>query len=221
MALGVERYKEVYNGRGPVTADLFTAGRVFDFSDGLTDLTPTQAPQWAHFYETMRGKWDSARYVGDKMTTIRVHRVWQTLPDARFVRIVRDLEPVAASWEARANDADDLGWDSGAGALAAVQQWNRAIRRVRRAVRQRPDHAVAIEYHRFFGDPQGTAFGLMMDWLGLDRDPDHDAYFALRHREYVERVAPKRRALSPSTQAFLQQHAERDAWEQVTTQLAL
>jgi hypothetical protein len=222
IALGVERYKRLYpRDAEPVTADLFTEERFFDFGDELTNLTPEQAPEWASHYDAMRAKWGTARYVGDKMVAIRVQHVWETLPDARFVCIVRDLEPVAASWEARAQNPDDLGWAADQGATKAVAGWNRSLRRVRRAVRQRPERAVVVEYDRFFGDPAGTSLGNVLEWLGLDRSPEIDAAFAQAHSTYVEKVAPKQRILSPETLAFLDEHAERDVWDQVTERLAI
>ena len=169
----------------------------------------------------MRAKWPTARYVGDKMVAIRLQHVWETLPDARFVCIVRDLEPVAASWDARAKNPDDAGWSEDADATKAVAAWNRSLRRVRRAVKQRPDRAVVVEYDRFFADPAGASLGRVLDWLGLDRTPAIDAAFGHVHRQYVEHVAPKQRTLPPDVQAFLDEHAERDVWDQVTTELAL
>ena len=217
VALGVERYKRLYPRDGePVTTALFEQERFFDFSDGLTNLTPDEAPEWAPHYAAMRAKWSSARYVGDKMVAIRMQHVWATVPDARFVCIVRDLEPVAASWEARAHDPEDRGWSAEQDATKAVAGWNRSLRRVRRAVRQRPDHVVVVEYDRFFGDPSGAALDRVLAWLALDRTPEVDAAFAEVHRTYVEKVAPKDRALSPETLAFLDAHAERDVWDQVT-----
>ena len=222
VALGVERYKRLYpRDDEPVTRELFGQERFFDFSDGLTNLTPEQAPEWAPHYEAMRAKWGRARFVGDKMVAIRLQHVWETVPDARFVCIVRDLEPVAASWEARARDPEDRGWAADQDATKAVAGWNRSLRRVRRAVRQRPDHAVVVEYHRFFGDETGISLDRVLAWLGLDRSPEIDAAFAQVHATYVEKVAPKRRTLSPETLAFLEEHAERDVWDQVTGRLAL
>ena len=222
IALGIERYKRLYpRDDQPVTADLFSEQRFFDFSDELTNLTPEQAPEWAGHYGAMHAKWPTARYVGDKMVAIRLQHVWESLPEARFVCIVRDLEPVAASWQARAADPDDLGWSADADARKAVSAWNRSLRRVRRAVRQRPDRAVVVEYDRFFADPEGASLGAVLSWLGLTRTVGTDAAFARAHETYVEKIAPKRRTLSPDTLAFLDEHAERDVWEQVTTELAL
>ncbi len=222
VALGVERYKRLYpRDDEPVTRSLFERERFFDFSDGLTNLTPDAAPEWAPHYDAMRAKWDAATYVGDKMVAIRMQHVWESLPDARFVCIVRDLEPVAASWEARARNPEDRGWGPDQDATQAVAGWNRSLRRIRRAVRQRPDHAAVVEYDRFFGDPAGAALSRALGWLGLERTPEVDAAFTDVHRTYVEKVAPKERTLSPDVLAFLDEHAEREVWDQVTAELAL
>ena len=209
IALGVERYKRLYpSDDEPVTADLFTEQRFFDFSDGLTNLTPEQAPEWAPHYEAMRAKWARARYVGDKMVAIRLQHVWETLPDARFVCIVRDLEPVAASWQARARDPDDVGWSADAGATSAVAAWNRSLRRVRRAVKQRPDRAAVVEYDRFFGDPVGASLDRVLEWLGLDRAPEVEAAFGAVHR-HVRRAGCPQAAHPPSGRSGLPRPARR------------
>lgn len=215
IALGVERFKRLYPLDEPVSADLFSRARFFDFSDELTNLTPHSSPQWAKHYATMEAKWEQARYVGDKMVAIRLQHTWSTLPQARFVCIVRDIEPVAASWETRAQNPDDLGWKSNQDAMGAVKRWNRALGRIRRAVKQRPEHAVVVEYDRFFGDPAGQALGNVLTWLGLDRTDTVDRAFERAHRHFVDVVAPKDRALPPATLAFLDEQAHRKVWREV------
>jgi hypothetical protein len=216
VALGVERFKRLYpRDDQPVDPALFTRERFFDFGDGLTNLTPEQAPEWAEHYASVRAKWDRARYVGDKLVAIRLQHLWETLPDARFVCIVRDLEPVAASWDRRAKDPDDRGWSDDADAHQAVKRWNTSLRRVRRAVRQRPEHAAVVEFDRFFGDPAGTALGGALDWLGLDRTPDVSAAFDAAHAHYAAKVAGKPSGLDEETRAFLDREADRQAWDDV------
>lgn len=218
IVLGVERYKRLYL-RNDVTinADLFTRERFFDFSDDATNVTPQIGEGWAVHYQRMQERWDSATYVGDKMVTIRAQRIWETLPDARFVFIVRDPEQVAASWDARASNPQDSGWAEGRDARRAVISWNKAVRRIRRAVRQRPDHAVVVEYERFFGDPAGASLGATLSWLGLDRGLEVDERFTRAHEQFVRDVAPKQRVLSPEDHAFVDEHADRDCWQDVTS----
>ncbi len=221
VALGVERYKRLYpRDDQPVTPDLFAEERFFDFSDELTNLTPEAAPEWASHYAAMRAKWGTATYVGDKMVAIRLQHVWETLPDARFVCIVRDLEPVAASWEARARNPDDLGWGADQDASKAVAGWNRSLRRIRRAVKHRPDHAVVVSTTGSSATRPAPVSTRCSPGWGSTAHRDRRGV-RQGAREYVEKVAPKQRTLSPETLAFLDEHAERDVWDQVTTQLAL
>lgn len=216
IVLGVERYKRLYlQGDVPITADLFTEERFFDFGDGATNITPAESAGWGVHYDRMRSRWDSATYVGDKMVTIRAQRIWETLPDARFVFVVRDVEQVAASWDTRARDPEDTGWTSTRDARRAVVAWNKAMFRIRRAVRERPEHAVVVEYERFFGDASGSSLGAALTWLGLDRPPEVDARFARAHQQFVREVAPKRRALSPEDQAYVAEHADDSCWRDV------
>ena len=107
VVLGVERYKRLYPREEPVTRELFTRERFFALDDGMTNVVPANGEEWQVHYDAMAAKWDTAAYVGDKMVSIRMQHVWETLPEARFVCIVRDIEPVAASWEARARDPED------------------------------------------------------------------------------------------------------------------
>jgi hypothetical protein len=213
IVLGVERYKWLYlRNEVPIGPELFAPGRFFDFDDGATNITPAAGEVWAAHYERMRARWDSARYVGDKMVTIRAQRIWQTLPEARFVFIVRDPQEVAASWHARAGNAQDTAWGEDRDARRAVIAWNKAVHRIRRAVRQRPDHAVVLEFARFFGDPSGAGLTSALTWLGLERTPEIDAELTRAHQQFERDVAPKERALPPEDEAFVDEHADRDCW---------
>ena len=217
IVLGVERYKWLYlRNDVPITPELFTPERFFDFDDDSTNITPAAGDAWAEHYERMRGRWDTATYVGDKMVTIRAQRIWETLPDARFIFIVRDATQVAASWDARAGNPQDTAWSEARDARRAVVGWNKAVRRIRRAVRQRPDHAVVVEYERFFGDPSGASLTAALTWLGLERGPEIDAEFRRAHEHFVGAVAPKVRVLPAEDQAFVEQHADAECWRDVT-----
>ena len=204
-----------------MTADLFEEDRFFDFTDGLTNLTPEPSPEWAPHYAAMRAKWRQARYVGDKMVAIRLQHVWQTLPEARFVCIVRDLEPVAASWEARAQNPDDLGWAADQDATKAVAGWNRSLRRVRRAVSGAPtapwsSSTTASSATR--AAPASARCSRGWGSTGHRRS-------TRRSRGCTRRTSRRWRQSSAAapheTLAFLDEHAQRDVWAQVTTQLAL
>lgn len=214
IALGLERYKRLWGARiGTLTAQSFEREQFFDWSQDLTNITPDvgwAAPRIA----LLDAKWDIARYRGDKMTTIRALRLWETIPDARFVFIVRDIAQVAYSWDQRSLNTDDVGWRRDAGAEKAVSAWNTAIHRVRRAVTLRPDNAVVVDYARFFADPEASSLRAVMSFLGLDVEPVLPA-FADAHRVYVDSVAGRDRTLGADVASFIETHADRAAWKRV------
>lgn len=217
IVLGLERYKRLYLRQdAAIGEDLFTEDRFFDFSDGATNVTPDARKAWATHYGKMRERWRSASYVGDKLVAIRAQRIWETLPDARFVFIVRDVHEVASSWHTRATDPRDTEWPADRGARRAVVAWNKAARRVRRAVRQRPDHAVVVEHARFFADPSGESLGTTLSWLGLERGPEVDQQFVRVHQQFVRRVAPKTRALAAEDRAFVDENVDEACWRDLT-----
>ncbi len=214
VALGIERYKRLWGGRiGEIDERAFDRDRFFDWSEDLTNITPDLG--WAaRQIAALDAKWDTARHRGDKMTTVRAQKLWQTIPEARFVFIVRDVAEVAASWERRARNEADLGWRRDLGAEAAVAASNTALRRIRRAVRQRPEHACVVHHQSFFADPDATALRGVCAFLGLDADPVLGA-FAAAHQTYVDSVVSRERVLPSEVAAFVEAQADRRAWRDV------
>ncbi|GAB6985454.1 sulfotransferase family protein [Nocardioides pyridinolyticus] len=216
VVVGMERYKRVVSGGiERLTPELFTRERFFDFSDGETNQDPVEAARWGVDYPALEAKFDTATYVGDKMTTVRFDAVHERLPEARFVFIVRDIDHVASSWDRRAQDASDS-WPEHADARLSVERWNKSLRRIRRAVRQHPDLAHVVEYERFFGDPDGTSLRGVLDFLGLPLEPGVAAEFDRVHREYADQVAGRDCTLAPELREFVDELADRTLWEKVT-----
>ncbi len=217
IVLGVERFKKLWGPRiAELTPDLIgERDRFFDFDDGLTNLRPDVDRRWTEHYRRMEAKWDRARYVGDKMTTARPQRLWRNHPEARFVFIVRDVLGVAGSWDARAHNPADRSWSADADALRAADQWNLQLARMRRAVRERPDHAAIVEYADFFGDPDGRALRAALTWLGLESDPAIESAFADAHRHYVDRVAQRPSQLEEQVRAAVTERADHELWHDI------
>lgn len=216
IVMGMERYKVLWGPRmAEMTPELFERERFFDFSDGATNLRPDVHPRWARLYERQEAKWSNARYVGDKMTKFRFEKLWKQLPDSRFVCIVRSPEDVAASWDARANNASDVNWPTRLDSGRAIQVWNAYNTRIRRAARQRPEQALVVEYTSFFSDVQATSLRKVLDWLGLGFAPKVAAAFETAHDLYHARIAGKDRVLSPEVQAMVDEKVRPDLWKQL------
>jgi hypothetical protein len=217
VAVGMERFKRAGQlpGSTPLGPQHFTRERFFDFSDGLTNVTPDASPRWRSLYDGLEAKWDGATYVGDKLTHVRLGRLQEVFPEARFVCIVRDVRSVAASWQKRAANTADVHWAAELGARAAVADWNRSLQRTARAKRLHPDRVVIVEYDELYGDPEGATAHRVLDWLGLDRDPAFTSTFTATHRRYVEAIATKARVLAEEDEAYVVEHAKLDLWERV------
>jgi hypothetical protein len=214
IVMGMERYKGLWGPRmAELTPPLFERERFFDFTDGLTNIKPDVHERWARFYERQAAKWDTARYVGDKMTKVRIDQLSKQLPEARFVCIVRAAEDVAASWDVRAHRASDVSWPERLDSARAIEVWNADNTRIRRAARQRPDQALVVEYTSFFSDAQATSLRRVLDWLGLDFAPEIAAAFGAAHDLYQGRIAGKERVLSPQAQALVDERVSPHLWE--------
>lgn len=217
VVIGMERFKQLWGPRiEELTPQLLTRERFLDFDDGLTRIRPERSQRWADFYAKQADRFETARYVGEKMTATPMEALWRTMPDARFVGIVRRIEEVAASWDARAARAEDVGWSERLDNERAVQAWNRHNTRLRRTRRQHPDLVALVEYGELFGDPDGAALRRLLAWLELEVTPEVEASFAEAHRTYVEKVAGKDRALAPEVQALLQERVAPRLWHHLS-----
>jgi hypothetical protein len=216
IGLGIERYKDLYRQDEPLVDErLFERDRFFDFSDGWTNIVPDLDPAWRAHYAALEAKWDDLHYVGDKLVSVRIQHIWSSMPQARFVCIVRSVTEVAASWEARARNPEDAAWSARRGARRSVRQWNQATRRIRRALRQHPDRVVVVEHAAFFGDPAGQGLDRVLSWLGLGRTREIDQKFAENHARYRKAVHARTRRLDPEVEEFVRNAADMGAWRDV------
>jgi hypothetical protein len=214
VVLGMERFKVLWGERiEEMTPELFERERFFDLADGLTNIRPDVDPRWGSYYERQAAKWDAARYVGDKMTRVRMDQLWSRLPSARFVCIVRAPEDVAASWDVRANSASDVNWPEGLNSERAIKVWNVNNTKIRRAARQRPEQALVVEYTSLFSDSEATSLRRALEWLGLDFAPEVATAFAAAHELYQDQIAGRERTLSPKAQQLVDTNVSPDLWK--------
>ena len=215
IALGLERFKGLV-ARGRIEEYLphpFTADRFFDFSDGLTDILP-DSQAFGPFYAAVREKFDGARYVGDKVPGMFrfMANMKRQFPEAKFVIIIRDIEQVAHSWDARATNPADH-WPERNDALRAVTIWNKGNHAFKHHVRTAPKRTVVVDHNSFFGDNTGEKIRALCDFLDLPLAPEAASAFEAAHKRYVSRVAVKERSLRAEAREAIDQHARQDLWE--------
>ena len=216
IVIGIERFKFLLGQRTirDFVPRYFEKEAFFDFSDGLTNLTPDHAdhgPFVTRFYERMREKFDTATYFGDKVPNNfwfldDLHRQFAPL---RLIFIFRDVAEVALSWDQRAMNPAD-GWPSQNGTHRAVDTWNEAIARYTKFAELHPHTVLPLEHSKFFGDAGGSGAELerAMNFLKLDVDASVATAYGHACNRYRTGIVSKPRSLSPDLEAYIAEHAD-------------
>lgn len=197
IVVGRERFKYC---REHITPEVFTPERFFRPTAAETNY---RVPE---FYEQLRTKWNTGavRYIGDK-----VPFYYKDLPGlvARFdackvIFIVRDLERVAASYNARAANPEDLVWKPTMDYRVAVDDWNESLRCVRDFVEAgHGSRLFIVPYERLFSGEMACLEALF-GFLGLQPDPSvTDGFAELTADWEARRVRPL--ALTPEARDFV------------------
>lgn len=219
IVLGCERFKGLWSTSEmqDFTPDVFARERFLDLDDGLTNIGPGghPHPRFARYYEDAAGRFDQARWVGDKVTTGRIGLLRQQFPTAHFVVIVRDVRQLAFSWQARADDGDDTGWAAHRGAPRAVATWAQAMPRVVTAAENRPDDVTVVEYDSFFGAPDDRLLTTLLARLDLEPDAAASGAYAEARAMHRQVLRHKERPLPPEHRAEADRLMASDLWRDV------
>lgn len=163
VALGMERYNLFAKSGGPICEALFAPDRFLDIRPGDTFYK-----DFSYFedYEHIAAKYGSASIVGDKVPKyyLKYDEIFKTIPDARFVCIIRNIYDVAASYKVRA--ARGTLWPRWRTVPSAIEDWNLSLRQTARHVASGRVHIVP--YEEFF--LKGTGAEALWTFLGLDPD---------------------------------------------------
>ena len=205
IALGIERYRfRVIGGpKDALSPDLFKRERFFQYdeTDGARDVFEKYETDYAE----LAYKWSTVRVVGDKIPRayMAFSKILATFPNARFIFIARDVEQVAASWQRRADNPDDVSWPSENDHAAAVHEWNRGMKMVEKFFRSTPEKLHLVHYDNLFGgmlDPWDDIF----NWLDL---PIPSGFISFR-REMAQRRPAGGTALSHNQTDYVRSHVD-------------
>jgi hypothetical protein len=154
-----------------------------DLRRELEKLRPLTRPEMAlrTFYRLYAKRQRKARW-GDKTPgyATKVRRIKRTLPEARFIHMIRDGRDVALSLRDR---------EAGLTTEQAARRWRHRINRTRRAAHDVPDY-IEIRYEDLVADPEAT-LRRICDHIQLDYSPRMLDY----HRRAPERLAELGREL--------------------------
>lgn len=166
VVLGMERYIHRTRPKAfSLSPDLFEYERLSRIEPGDTFYKSTDfAPETFVDLET---RLPQARYVGDKIPGLysAFPQLFKAFgPEMRVVMIFRNVFDVAASWEARRQDADDVDWNRNV--TQAVSQWNAALRAYASSAYK--NQIIPVLYEDIFSNP--AALTGLLEQLGLDAD---------------------------------------------------
>ncbi|TWG90307.1 sulfotransferase family protein [Mesorhizobium sp. J18] len=189
--MGVERYKFRFLKQNDYSRSLFEKDRFFSFSPEDTNILPQAGKKWADIYEKMQAKWEDATTLGDKIPDLVyvLDTLFDNFPDAKVICMLRDIDGVASSWNARAANPKDR-WSDTADYRKAVKHWNRANSVIARSIQNSPDAHCVIAYDKFYSGRLGQIERLC-DFLGVPLTPDfRDEYNAAVH--HYQKVVKRR-----------------------------
>jgi len=129
IIIGQERYKDLIKDHvSEITPALFTKSRFFDFRERDTNLLPTRIKHVDKLYNELEEKFenDDLAVVGDKIPFLyrRYQEVAGSIPNVKFIFLVRDLRAVADSYRRRCDDPNDS-WKRNVN--SAISDWTEAM----------------------------------------------------------------------------------------------
>jgi Sulfotransferase family len=215
IVMGIERFKALWSQGSDflLTPELFQKDRFFDFSDKFTNITPEKVERWDRYYSRMRDKFDDAVYIGDKLTRVRTPEICAAFPDARIVIIVRNIDDVAASWNARARETKR--WPASKDAKVAVKVWSDDLRQVIRSVDAHGQNVFVVEYTAFFEAPDTGLLGRIMDFLDLETDDAILGAYSRAQQRYLDDIKHKERLITDEQRTFIRDNADHAAWDEL------
>ncbi len=208
VCVGLERYKfHCYHGGG-FGPNFFDKGRFFDFQATDTNILPEADQAYAALYAAMRQKWDFARIVGDKIPhAFRcMNSIEAAYPRARFLYILRNIEAVASSWNARALNELDRGWRRGEDCKRAVKAWNAGNKSMLKKVASSPDRIQVIDYDRFFSG-ELAELDRVRAFLELPADSNLGQAFIDSAEEHATIIANRKILVDAQEQEFIRNNA--------------
>jgi len=217
VCIGIERFKYLNLRKRNFSAELFHKDRFFEFRPDDTNIIPNNENNWARMYSSMKEKYDNAKVVGDKIPDLflAIDNINSGCEGAKFIYIVRDIDRVAASWNARAMNAADR-WPESNDFRAAVDMWNRANQIILKKLHELPEQICVVSYERFFS---GDVMELdrLCSFLDISRDPNLETKYFEACQHYLTNLVQKEPMVLAGQREFIEQNADFDSYKDLMT----
>lgn len=210
IVLITERYLKLFMERfDEYLPNLFVKDRYFDFQPGDSGQFVQGVPERARaYYEAIKGKWDDALFVGDKIPPLILHaeELIGRFPDMKIIHISRNINDVCSSWNVRASNQS---WPAHFDYQKAVFQWNESTRKALAFHSRHPDNIIFINYEEIYGDGNlELLLKAISPRLEVTREmTDH----LLKEKAKAARLTEERetnRIIHPGEETYINEHAE-------------
>ena len=142
-------------------------------------------------FQHFREKWETSqlRIIGDKVPAYYrlMPHLAQRFPYCKIIFMLRDLLPVASSFNVRAYDAASTTWPKENDYHRAVKEWNASLEYLKQAIEMGYEKQIfIIKYEQFFS---GEMAGLntLYGFLGLKMPPHFEQVFEKTTEDWATR----------------------------------
>ncbi len=195
-------------------SELFTFDRFFTLQPGDTNVGVDRGA-FAEVYTKARSKFESARFVGDKVPSLyrRITALAAADPECKIIYMLRDPAEVALSWDQRARRAGDS-WPERNDFFAAIDAWNGAVRTALGNKKALGDRLCIVAYDDIFGRKAFETWAALLAWLGLSPDVnDETRAFLEGSMQRVLESKPKE--LTSEQKSFLEREADMENFKKL------
>lgn len=212
VALGIERYKFLYNkdpkNLGP---HLFESERFFCFDSRETNVRSDKLGDLDDF----KKKFELAEYRGDKMPHVmRYHRILnRRFPQCRFIIMYRDIHRICSSWNTRAKNPKDR-WSENNDFRIAVGAINKEMQCAADFQEEHPARCLIVRYENIFGPGAPDTAAAILDWLELKHAPQLFAAVQ-KNRAVASRISDKPMLEYDGQREYIQQHIDWSVIERI------
>ena len=209
VAIGMERYKYYANKNeiSKINQNAFTPKMFFDLKDEQTNI------KWHEFYADLADKYRSKpEYNGDKYPHYYrfYNEINENLGNVKWIFILRNIDSVAKSYNARAANPKD-GWPKEADYKKAVVHWNESLIKTWKYQKHKPDSQLFVcEYERLFGYEM-SYLNSLLSFLDLKLDSGTKTYFEAMKQEWSSKQESKIRSnnsLNELQRKYIQENAK-------------
>jgi hypothetical protein len=209
IAIGMERYKyRIRRNTTDINASLFEAENFFKFCPKETNILPSQG-NWTQLYQQMQTKFSTQLdlLVGDKNPFYfnSYEQMEAAMKNIKWVFLLRNIEQVAASYNARAANPSDL-WPQDNNYTKAVEHWNTALARTWRFFKKNPMNLFVCEYELFFAG-NGSYFKALTDFLEVDYEATTLQHYRSMTKDWNKRQLGVK-SLDALQQTYIHDHAK-------------